>query len=265
MIDRREILDARDLGLEARVVEKDYVLGWLLAGIYSQDRLRASWVFKGGTRTARNWRRTGRRCCSTNCHSSHPFRPSGMNSPPSSNGSRRRSALLDQRRFPSGPIFIPDTERSATTVSGRVGRTHHPFRRTGPTYVYQCTLCGKKFRRRNRDSGLREHKTPDGWACRGRRGHHVALNTEPDASTRPSEAQARSLRCRAAGPQPSFQKTASGRCAAFLPVTRRSTSPSERSSSVNGRHGCSSVAALRLPSMSIGKLLCSWKIRHAPP
>jgi hypothetical protein len=50
MIDRREILDvARDLGLEARVVEKDYVLGWLLAGIHSQDRLRASWVFKGGT------------------------------------------------------------------------------------------------------------------------------------------------------------------------------------------------------------------------
>jgi predicted nucleotidyltransferase component of viral defense system len=34
MIDRREILDvARDLGLQAHVVEKDYVLGWLLAGI----------------------------------------------------------------------------------------------------------------------------------------------------------------------------------------------------------------------------------------
>ncbi len=50
MIDRREILDvARDLGLQAQVVEKDYVLGWLLAGIYSQDRLRPTWVFKGGT------------------------------------------------------------------------------------------------------------------------------------------------------------------------------------------------------------------------
>jgi hypothetical protein len=37
MIDRREILDvARDLSLEERVVEKDYVLGWLLAGTYGR-------------------------------------------------------------------------------------------------------------------------------------------------------------------------------------------------------------------------------------
>ncbi len=77
---------------------------------------------------------------------------------------------------PSGPMFIPDTERSTTTVSGRVGRTRHPSGRSGPTYVYQCTLCGKKFRRKTRDSGLREHKTPDGWACRGRRG--VYADTE---------------------------------------------------------------------------------------
>lgn len=50
MIDRREILDvARDLGLQAQVVEKDYVLGWLLAGIYNQERLRPTWVFKCGT------------------------------------------------------------------------------------------------------------------------------------------------------------------------------------------------------------------------
>jgi len=77
---------------------------------------------------------------------------------------------------PSGPMFIPDTERSATTVSGRVGRPRHPSGRSGPTYVFQCTLCGKKFRRKTRDSGLREHKTPDGWACRGRRG--VYADTE---------------------------------------------------------------------------------------
>lgn len=39
MIDRREILDnARDLGLEARFVKKDYVLGWLLA--VSRDSTR---------------------------------------------------------------------------------------------------------------------------------------------------------------------------------------------------------------------------------
>ena len=35
MIDRSEILRlANETGLEARVVEKDYVLGWMLSGIF---------------------------------------------------------------------------------------------------------------------------------------------------------------------------------------------------------------------------------------
>ena len=50
MIDRREILDtAGTLGLLPQVVEKDYVLGWVLAGIYRQTALAESWIFKGGT------------------------------------------------------------------------------------------------------------------------------------------------------------------------------------------------------------------------
>ncbi|HZY31194.1 MAG TPA: nucleotidyl transferase AbiEii/AbiGii toxin family protein, partial [Candidatus Methylomirabilis sp.] len=50
MIDRTEILDiASDLSLSHDVVEKDYVLGWLLAGIYAHEQLAAAWVFKGGT------------------------------------------------------------------------------------------------------------------------------------------------------------------------------------------------------------------------
>jgi len=50
MIDKREILEtASALGLQPSVVEKDYVLGWLLAGIYAHDELRDAWVFKGGT------------------------------------------------------------------------------------------------------------------------------------------------------------------------------------------------------------------------
>ncbi len=36
-------------GLRPEVVEKDYVLGWLLAGIYQHPELARSWVFKGGT------------------------------------------------------------------------------------------------------------------------------------------------------------------------------------------------------------------------
>lgn len=50
MIDRREILEsASSLGLLPNVVEKDYVLGWLLAGINAHPALADAWVFKGGT------------------------------------------------------------------------------------------------------------------------------------------------------------------------------------------------------------------------
>ena len=50
MIDRQEVLDfAREFGLAANVVEKDYVLGWLLAGISHHTALNQRWVFKGGT------------------------------------------------------------------------------------------------------------------------------------------------------------------------------------------------------------------------
>jgi predicted nucleotidyltransferase component of viral defense system len=40
---------AREWGLTEEVVEKDYVLGWLLWGIGSHTALRDSWIFKGGT------------------------------------------------------------------------------------------------------------------------------------------------------------------------------------------------------------------------
>ena len=50
MIDRQEILElAREFGLDANVIEKDYVLGWLLAGISAHPALGPSWAFKGGT------------------------------------------------------------------------------------------------------------------------------------------------------------------------------------------------------------------------
>lgn len=50
MIDKREILEiASVLRLLPNVVEKDYVLGWLLFGINSHSELAETWVFKGGT------------------------------------------------------------------------------------------------------------------------------------------------------------------------------------------------------------------------
>ena len=50
MIDRREILDtAAQTSLTPHVVEKDYVLGWMLAGIFGHEELAENWIFKGGT------------------------------------------------------------------------------------------------------------------------------------------------------------------------------------------------------------------------
>jgi predicted nucleotidyltransferase component of viral defense system len=50
MIQVREIMAlAEELSLRPDVVEKDYVLGWMLYGIGTHPRLAPSWIFKGGT------------------------------------------------------------------------------------------------------------------------------------------------------------------------------------------------------------------------
>lgn len=50
MIPKREILEkATQANVQPHIVEKDYVLGWLLAGIHQSQPLRDAWVFKGGT------------------------------------------------------------------------------------------------------------------------------------------------------------------------------------------------------------------------
>lgn len=50
MISRRELEQLRaEWTLDIAVIEKDYLLGWLLAGIAAHPVLGRSWVFKGGT------------------------------------------------------------------------------------------------------------------------------------------------------------------------------------------------------------------------
>lgn len=50
MISKEEILSVADeTGLTPSVVEKDYVLGWMLAAIHQNAAFSDSWVFKGGT------------------------------------------------------------------------------------------------------------------------------------------------------------------------------------------------------------------------
>lgn len=50
MIEQRELEQLRaEWSLESGVIEKDYVLGWLLAGIAQHETLSQTWIFKGGT------------------------------------------------------------------------------------------------------------------------------------------------------------------------------------------------------------------------
>jgi len=50
VIPKRELVDLRsEWQLDLAVIEKDYVLGWLLAGIAKDPDLSQTWVFKGGT------------------------------------------------------------------------------------------------------------------------------------------------------------------------------------------------------------------------
>ena len=90
---------------------------------------------------------------------------------------RIRGARATQRSFtpryaveltPTGPISTPPaayTPRLAAS-GGTARRRGH----SGPTYVYQCGLCGKRFERSKRDSNLRPHKNKNEWPCSGRHG-----------------------------------------------------------------------------------------------
>jgi predicted nucleotidyltransferase component of viral defense system len=50
MVSRQEIKRVAIVrGLRPHVVEKDYLLGWVLAGVYHHVSLKSSWIFKGGT------------------------------------------------------------------------------------------------------------------------------------------------------------------------------------------------------------------------
>ena len=50
MIPKHEIVAlATQASLQTHVIEKDYALGWLLAGISQHSAINSNWVFKGGT------------------------------------------------------------------------------------------------------------------------------------------------------------------------------------------------------------------------
>ena len=84
---------------------------------------------------------------------------------------------------PSGSMYIPPTSRTSDSGAGfpsfpsraprRTARRRATSLSSGPTYVYQCGVCGKKFRRKSQSSRLNKHKTPSGWDCPSRTGYLV--------------------------------------------------------------------------------------------
>jgi len=61
VITREELREAaREFQLDINVVEKDYALGWLLAGVANHPLLRETWIFKGGTCLKKCWFETYR-------------------------------------------------------------------------------------------------------------------------------------------------------------------------------------------------------------
>jgi len=75
----------------------------------------------------------------------------------------------------SGPVSAPPIVRSTSGIP-RVSRPRTSYTRwnkSGPTYVYECFYCGKKFYRKRHDSVLRPHKDKHGYRCSGHRGYFV--------------------------------------------------------------------------------------------
>jgi predicted nucleotidyltransferase component of viral defense system len=72
-----------------------------------------------------------------------------------------------------GPLTIPEVFRSPRMRSPRLSAPRRTSAFQGPIHVYECTYCGRQFRRQNHNSQLRPHKDKDGWDCPGRTAYFV--------------------------------------------------------------------------------------------
>lgn len=136
MIPLRQVLDLRaEWQLRADVIEKDYVLGWLLAAIASTDQLAGTWVFKGGTCLRKCYFETyrfsedldftvtgGDRRLRMNC-----CRSSGKSRSGCSNGRALRSKFLSTRS--SGAATSGGTQRPLGVLPFEGQPLHRLFRR----------------------------------------------------------------------------------------------------------------------------------------
>lgn len=78
----------------------------------------------------------------------------------------------------TGALSAPPAARPSRTARYPT-RSSTPRRRKaagfGPTYVFECPYCRKRFRHSTNDSALRKHKNKQGWDCPGRTGYLIEM------------------------------------------------------------------------------------------
>jgi predicted nucleotidyltransferase component of viral defense system len=73
-----------------------------------------------------------------------------------------------------GPLSIPEITRNPAVIrSPRLSGTRRTSAFQGPIHVFECTYCGKRFKRQKYDAQLKPHKDKTGWDCPGRIGFSV--------------------------------------------------------------------------------------------
>lgn len=123
---------ATEWGVAESIVEKNYVIGWLLWGIGQDPDLSHKWVFKGGT-------------CIKKCYLE----------------TYRFSEDLDFTVLPEGP----SKPEELISILNRVLEYVHG--ETGINFSI-CSVCGKKFTRSQYDAILKPHKNrTTGYDCYG--------------------------------------------------------------------------------------------------
>lgn len=80
----------------------------------------------------------------------------------------------------SGPISTPPTARRSGALSNRSTsrRLRSSKSNPGPTYIVECSYCGKRFSRKQNNTRLNPHKDKYGYKCLGRSGYMVDIKYE---------------------------------------------------------------------------------------
>jgi hypothetical protein len=73
---------------------------------------------------------------------------------------------------PTGPLMIAPPIAGATIGQQWGQQTRRSGMTQRPVYVFRCTVCNKRFERKNYDGTLRPHKDPYGGDCYGRYGQY---------------------------------------------------------------------------------------------